>query len=49
MEAAKRARDAAWLDRVRRSYGSEPVVQYFETPLVADNAIGQTIDYSGIP
>jgi hypothetical protein len=23
--------------------GSEPAVQYFETPLVADNAIGQTI------
>jgi hypothetical protein len=33
----------AWLDRVRRSYGSEPTVQYFETPLVTDNAIGQTI------
>ena len=43
MEAARRARDAAWLDRVRRTYGSEPTVQYFETPLVADNAIGQTI------
>ena len=43
MEAARRARDAAWLDRVRRTYGSEPIVQYFETPLVADNAIGQTI------
>jgi NAD(P)-dependent dehydrogenase (short-subunit alcohol dehydrogenase family) len=24
-----------------------PVVQYFETPLVADNAIGQTIDEDG--
>ena len=44
MEAARRARDAAWLERVRRTYGSEPVVQYFETPLVADNAIGETID-----
>ena len=43
MEAARRARDAAWLDRVRRTYGSEPMVQYFETPSVADNAIGQTI------
>ena len=44
MEAARRARDAAWLDRVRRTYGSEPQVQYFETPLVADNALGITID-----
>ena len=44
MEAARRARDAAWLDRVRRTYGSEPTVQYFETPLVADNAVGETID-----
>ena len=37
-------RDAAWLDLVRRTYGSEPMVQYFDTPLVADNAIGETID-----
>jgi hypothetical protein len=43
LEAARRARDAAWLERVRRTYGSEPLVAYFETPLVADNAIGQTI------
>ena len=43
MEAARRARDAAWLERARRTYRSEPSVQYFETPLVADNAIGQTI------
>lgn len=43
MEAARRARDRAWLDRVRRTYRSEPTVQYFETPLVADDAIGQTI------
>lgn len=43
MEAARRARGFAWLDRVRRTYRSEPTVQYFETPLVADDAIGQTI------
>ena len=43
MEAARRARGPAWVDRVRRTYGSEPTVQYFETPLEADNAIGQTI------
>ncbi|WP_298111762.1 monooxygenase [Bradyrhizobium sp.] len=43
MDAARRARDTAWLDRVRSTYRSEPTVQYFETPLVADNALGQTI------
>mgnify|MGYP001766838837 CR=1 FL=1 len=44
MEAAWLARDARWLERVRRTYGNEPMVQYFETPLVADNALGATID-----
>jgi hypothetical protein len=47
MEAARRARDSAWLERVRRTYGSEPNMQYFETPLVADNVIGQIIDEAG--
>jgi hypothetical protein len=44
MEAARGARDATWLERVRRTYGSEPVVQYFDTPIVADNALGATIE-----
>jgi hypothetical protein len=44
LEAAQRARNDAWLERVRATYGSEPVVQYFETPLVADNALGEIID-----
>lgn len=43
IDGARRARDAAWLDRVRRTYGTEPVVQYFETPIVADNALDRTI------
>jgi hypothetical protein len=44
MEAARCARDKAWLERVRRTYGSEPVVQYFATPLVVDNALSRTIE-----
>lgn len=48
MEAAKRARGPEWLDRVRRTYGSEPSVLYFDTPLIADNALGQTIDEAGL-
>lgn len=42
--AAERAHDAAWRQRIRSTYGSEPVVQYFETPLVVDNALGQVIE-----
>lgn len=40
---AERAHDAAWRERIRERYGSEPVVQYFETPLVVDNVLGQTL------
>ncbi len=41
--AAERAHDAAWRARIRQSYGSEPVIEYFETPLVVDNALGRVI------
>ena len=43
-EAAQRAHDEAWRQRVRDTYGSEPVIRYFDTPLVVDNALGQTIE-----
>lgn len=43
-EAALRAHDAAWRERLRRRYGSEPVIRFFDTPLVVDNALGQTIE-----
>lgn len=42
--AAERAHDEAWRQRLRASYGSEPVIRYFDTPLVVDNALGQTIE-----
>ena len=42
--AAVRAHDDAWRQRVRNQYGSEPTLQYFETPLVVDNLLGQTIE-----
>jgi hypothetical protein len=44
MEAAQRARNEVWLERIRRTYGSEPVVQYFVTPIIVDNALGRTIE-----
>lgn len=42
--AAERAHDAAWRQRIVEAYGSEPVIRYFETPLVVDNALGQVIE-----
>jgi hypothetical protein len=42
--AAERAHDAAWRQRIRDRYGSDPVVRYFDTPLVVDNALGRTIE-----
>jgi hypothetical protein len=42
--AAERAHDAAWRERIVQAYGSEPVIRYFDTPLVVDNALGQVIE-----
>jgi hypothetical protein len=42
--AAEAAHDAAWRQRVMDRYGSVPTLQYFETPLVVDNALGETIE-----
>lgn len=42
--AAEQAHDAAWRQRLRDAYGSEPVIRYFDTPLVVDNALGRTIE-----
>ena len=41
--AAERAHDAAWRRRIVETYGSEPVIRYFETPLVVDNVLGATM------
>ena len=42
--AAERAHDDAWRRRIRETYGSEPVIRYFDTPMVVDNVSGQTIE-----
>jgi len=44
---ARRERNAAWLERVRTTYGSKPVVQYFETSMVPDSSLGKMIDEEG--
>jgi hypothetical protein len=43
-EAAERAHDQAWRQGVRDRYGSDPVIRYFDTPVVVDNARGQTTE-----
>jgi hypothetical protein len=42
--SAEVAHGTAWRERVLRMYGSEPEIQYFDTPLVVDNALGQVIE-----
>jgi hypothetical protein len=42
--SAEAAHDATWRQGIRATYGSEPRIRYFETPLVVDNAVGQLIE-----
>lgn len=37
VEAAKRAHDEAFRQRILAHFGSEPTYQYFETPVIVDN------------
>jgi hypothetical protein len=41
--AAEAAHGEAWRQRIRAAYGSEPVIRYFQTPLVVDNALGRLV------
>lgn len=41
--SAELAHGEAWRQRIRATYGSEPSIRYFETPLVVDNALGEVI------
>ena len=43
-EAAELAHDQAWREQVKRRWGSEPVIRYFDTPLVVDNALGRVVE-----
>ncbi|MFO1219469.1 MAG: YdhR family protein [Burkholderiaceae bacterium] len=45
--SAEAAHDEAWRARIRGSYGSEPRLRYFETPLVVDNALGCLVHADG--
>ena len=40
-EDAERMYSPEWRQHIARTYGAEPEVQYFETPVVVDNATGE--------
>ena len=40
-EDAERMYTPQWREHISRTYGAEPEVRYFETPVVVDNAIGE--------
>lgn len=42
-EAAEKAHGEEWRKRLLETYGATPTVRYFETPLIADNALGETV------
>jgi hypothetical protein len=46
--SAERAHDAAWIAMATQLYGSRPSIQYFETPILVDNAAGQILE-TGAP
>ncbi len=44
IEAAKLAHGAAFQERIRSTYGGDPEIRYFETPILVDNSMQQVID-----
>jgi hypothetical protein len=42
--AAQRAHDGEWRAMIERTFGSPPIIQYFETPVVVDNRLGETVE-----
>ncbi len=44
VEAAKLAHGPAFRERIRSTFGGDPEIQYFETPILVDNSIQQVID-----
>ena len=42
--AAERVYDAAWREFIRGKYHTDPVVTYFDTPVMVDNVAGQVVE-----
>jgi hypothetical protein len=43
-EAAKKAHGPAFEEAIQRIFGSKPEFQYFEAPIVIDNAAKEVVD-----
>ena len=43
---AERVYDAAWREFIRGKYHTDPVVTYFDTPVMVDNVAGQVVESS---
>ena len=41
LDDSKRWHNDAFRQKVVEAYGSEPIIVYFETPIVVDNAVGK--------
>ncbi|MHA1164764.1 MAG: YdhR family protein [Alphaproteobacteria bacterium] len=35
--------DDVWRDRIKETYGADPLIQFFETPVIVDNVQGEII------
>lgn len=46
LAAAKRGHDEAWRRKVLETYGAEPQIRYFATPVVVDNAAEKIVEDS---
>ncbi len=44
-EAAEKAHDQAWRQRVKDVHGSEPSIEYLDTLMIVDNAAGTVMEY----
>lgn len=44
IDAAKRAHGSEFQERIRATFGDQPEFQYFDTPIVIENAAEQIID-----
>lgn len=40
-EAAEAVYQGVWRENLRKLYGAEPVITYFDSPVIVDNAVGE--------
>ena len=46
-DAAEKAHDETWRQRVRDTHGSEPSISYFDTLMIVDNWADSVTEYGG--